>query len=433
MSALSAIVASMGGEVSGSDCAFGNNYERVQAYADIYIGSNLEYIERADIVVVNLAIPDCDIEYAYARELNKHIITRQELLAEISYLFKNVIAISGTHGKSTVTSMLTEIFYYSVIPFSAHIGAIDRLIDSNYILLGDECFITEACEYKSSFLTLTPSTAIITNIDYDHPDCFKSEDEFILAFNKFMSNSDNLILNENISIVKLNDRKQGVTTVGYDDNANYTARNIMLINNCYSYDLYYNKEFIDTITINSGLLHNVLNSMYAIAAAREYDINYDVIKYALYNYQGIKRRYEQIAYLKGANIILDYAHHPTEIENTINSSHHDKEHRSKLLVVFEPHTFSRTKALFNKFTTCFQGADCLIMLPTYAAREQENQGITALELFNKINNVKEKLYITDYKIAYEHILNTIEENDTILIVGAGNIEKLAEMFKNTII
>lgn len=429
-SALASLLLCQGEKVSGSDAVKSELTEGLkQKGATIYYGHSESNVKGADLVVYTPAIHQDNPEIVAAKAQNIPIINRAELLGRISKKYNKVISVAGTHGKTTTTGMIATIFIYAGKNPTVHIGGELPIIDGNLRIGGSEYFITEACEYCDSYLSLNSHASVILNIQKDHMDYFKTMPRLISSFNKFANNTTSngyLVINNNdsnCSKIKFNGTK-----LNFGDNGIITAKNITCDNqNYYSYNLFVCGVDMGKITLSVVGKHNVYNSLASVAVALSEGISIDIIKLALSNYTASKRRFQLIGKFKGVRVIHDYAHHPTEIAATIAAA---KQKTGKLFVVFEPHTYTRTKYLWQEFLKCFKGADHIILPPIYPAREEPLPNITssrlARALCKKGQSAQSAISLQD---AYTKVTALAKRGDTILLLGAGTIEKICNYFK----
>ena len=339
MSGLAKMVINSGGQVSGSDISYSSELGNLKEMgAEIYIGHNAKNISLdIDLVVFSGAIQENNPEIVKARELSIDIIERSEFLGIITQEYSHVIAISGTHGKTTTTAMLGHIFMCAGLNPTIHLGGVSNNLDTNTRLGGKEYIIVEACEYRESFKYLSPETLVVTNIDADHLDYYKDIQDIMGAFARLISRSSSVIMpkgieiphNEKIEVCK----DIVVTTQGIYDSA-------------YKYTVEYLGKNIGEFRLNQIGVFNITNSLFAIATALKYGIDVNVIRHALSTFTGVKRRFETIAKVDDIPIIIDYAHHPTEISNSIDGIYSVY---NNPLIIFQPHTYSRTLKLFEDF------------------------------------------------------------------------------------
>lgn len=428
MSGLAKLALYFDHEVTGSDISYGDWYtELYEAGAKVYIGSEKISAQNTDLVIFNSAIKDNDPELMSAREQGIVCVPRHLFLSAVASNFKKVIAVSGTHGKTTTTAMVAKIFKQAGLAFTAHIGGISNDF-SNLAYFGNDYFITEACEYKKNFLSLKPDMGVILNVESDHPDCYSCLPELYSAFEKFGANSKNLIeLGEGEYYQMRASAYSHITTFSIDNTADIKACDISeYAPQCFSFTVVEKGEKKGIINLKVRGKHNIFNALASYAVANHYGIPFLDIKAALESFNGIKRRFESKGKFMGAEVIVDYAHHPSEIKAVINTA---KGLNPKgLKVVFQPHTFSRTKALISEFLTCFNGADELYILKCFSAREVESDGMTALELALRIKN--EVMYCSYYENTLslaQAISKSVKEDEIILILGAGDVVELGSL------
>lgn len=435
LSALAKLAISFGAEVSGSDQKEGEKLNELRLLgAKVWTGSHPELID-ADIAVFTSAIAPDDPELVFVKKNVEKVFERHEFLGQISRGYKKVIAVSGTHGKTTTTAMLTEIFKAADMSFTAHIGG-DIVGSSNLVGSGTDYFITEACEYKRSFLSLMPDIAVILNVESDHPDCFTSDADLCAAFSEFAKN-----VKENGSVVV----KQGYEDICKDAHTVSFAFKNSCVGDCAyeavkiqehnmlenSFSVYEHGEKLCDISLSLFGAHNILNAIASCAAARLCGIDIQTIKRALENFSGVKRRFEQTGTINGASVIFDYAHHPSEIRAAISVA---RKMFPRLAVIFQPHTYSRTKSLLPAFMTCFSEADALSILPTYPAREKESEGYSAERLFTELLCKHQKTALTSRYNKFGNLLEAacyIQKSsldfDCFLLLGAGDIIDIDKM------
>lgn len=414
MSGLAKYLVRMGKRVGGSDISSNEYTDELQKLGvEVDFADNCDRLAEYDLIVSTDAIKDTDMRLIAAQRFNKEIISRGHLLYEISRNFNKVIAISGCHGKTTCTSMLTHIFAAANKQFTAHIGGND-LTFKNFYFGGADYFITEACEYKKNFLLLKPNIAVILNSDADHLECYGNEAELSRAYLRFADSADIAI-----SLYRDLPLNHG-QSFGFDKGADYCAKNIKTVDGACLFTAYEGGAELGAVKLNVYGKHNVLNAVAAIAAARNSGIKFDDIKNGLQSFEGVERRFEKIGEVNGAKCIADYAHHPNEIRATLRTA--QKITRGKTFVVFQPHTYSRTKFLFNQFVKVLAPLNNLLIYKTFAAREYFDDAGSALTLSQSL---KKSRYGDDIKDICEFI-SRAEECDTVLFLGAGDIYNLAK-------
>lgn len=413
MSALAKFVSATGKTVAGSD-AVGSVYTKELEELGIKteIGESRGSVKNYDIVVYTDAIAQNDRQLSEALSMNKTVISRGQLLYEVSRQFKKVIAVSGCHGKTTCTSMLAHVFNYADKEFCAHIGGRDQKF-ANFYLYGYDYFITEACEFKKNFLLLKPDIAIILNSDPDHLECYGSYEKLREAYLVFARSADE-------SITLYGDFDGENLTFGFDKRADYCAKEVVCNDGKYSFNAYCGNSLLGEVKLNAYGKHNVLNALAAIAAAQTVGIPFTQIVGGLSEFTGVERRFEKIGDVNGAVCIADYAHHPAEIRATLQSAR--KLTKGKLLTVFQPHTYSRTKNLFKAFVKVLSPLNKLLIYRTFAAREYFDDAGSALTLSLAVKRAR----YGDCEADIKDFLCQAEEGDIVLFLGAGDIYDIAK-------
>ena len=434
MSGIAAILKNWGFTVTGSDWAKSETTDKLNSMGiKVTIGHNLEDVEKADILVYSAAIKKDDPEMIKAHELNIPTIERADFLGELTRCYKDTITISGTHGKSTTTSMVSLCFLEALKDPSIQVGADIKQLNGNYKVGNSEYFIIEACEYVESFLKFSPKSEVILNIDNDHLDYFKNFDNIKKAFIRYVK----LLPKDGLLVVNGDDKNAldlpkftdaNVLTYGITNkNTDFFAVNIVFDNNGFpEFDVYAKGEFYGRIKLSIPGMHNVLNALGCIALCDYYGIGLDSIKKALLSFTGAVRRFEFKGSVNGASVYDDYGHHPTEIIATAKALMNKK--YNKYWVVFQPHTYSRTKTLMDDFAKALLNFDNIIVLDIYAAREKNTYGITSEDLVEKINSLgKHALYIPDFNECVDYLKENVHENDIIITQGAGTVTEIGPM------
>lgn len=428
MSGLAEIVKKENFCISGSDMKESSLTTHLESLGiKVYIGQRASNIaEDVDAVVYTAAIHKDNPEYVEALRRNLPMLTRAEFLGQLMKNYKTPIAVSGTHGKTTTTSMLSHILLQAETDPTLSIGGILKAIDGNIRVGNSEYFLTEACEYTNSFLSFYPKIGIILNIDADHLDFFKDLDDIRLSFKKFaalLPEDGTLILSgdiENISYFT-KDLSCTVITFGSDSTFDYSAKDITFDDLGHpSYTLLHKGKEISTISLSVTGLHNVYNSLSTIACADVLGIDLDTVKKGLLSFSGTERRFEYKGTLGGVTVIDDYAHHPTEIAATLNAA---KNYPHKhLWCVFQPHTYTRTKALMDEFASTLAQAEHIILAEIYPARETDNLGISSETLAKKIEELGKKCYcFSSFDEIEDFLLENCSTGDLLITMGAGDV------------
>ena len=404
MSGIAEILQNFGFSVTGSDANHSHIIDILKEKGiKVTIGHNLDDIANSDLVVYSAAINEEDPELQEAKRLNIPSIVRADFLGELTRCYKETITIAGTHGKTTTTSMVSQCFIEAKKDPSIQVGGLlNQIGENNYKVGNSEYFIIEACEYTESFLKFSPKAEIILNIDNDHLDYFKTFENIKKAFIKYVKKLPEdglLVINGDdkncLDLPQYTNAK--VLTYGISNkDVNFFAVNIVFDDDGYpEFDVYYNNEFYERIKLHVPGMHNVLNSLGCIALCTYYGLDKEIIKNALNSFTNAHRRIEFKGLVNGAKIYDDYGHHPTEIIATAKALMGKKYNKS--WVIFQPHTYSRTKSLLNDFAKALLNFDNIVILDIYAARERNTFNISSQDLVNEINNFgKNALYIPDF-------------------------------------
>ncbi len=436
MSGIAEILKYWGFRVTGSDTTASEVTEKlINTGIPVTIGHDLVNLIRADVVVYSAAIKQDDLELVKARELHIPTIDRGTFLGKITRAFHNSICISGTHGKTTTTSMISMCFLEAHRDPSIQVGAYLKSINGNYRVGSSEYFIIEACEYTDSYLKLFPKTEIILNIDNDHLDYFGTFDNIVASFQKYVK----LLPEDGLLVFNFDDvncrkiaKDAKCKTISYsleNNNANFIARNITFDNNGFaSFDVYHNNYFYKTFKLSVPGIHNVSNALACIATCYEYGLEKEEIKNALLKFTGSHRRFEYVgSFNQGVSVYDDYGHHPTEILATSHALSQKQCRQS--WVVFQPHTYSRTKLLLNDFAKALLDFNHVIVTDIYAAREDNTFNISSKDLVDVLNNVyhKNAIYISDFDEIVKYLKDHTINGDIVLTLGAGTVTNLGPM------
>ena len=434
MSGLAEILLKEGFTVSGSDSKVSPLTEHLEAKgAQIFYGQKASnIIDGIDCVVYTAAIRRENAELMEAVAKKIPMLTRAELLGQLMANYKTPIAVSGTHGKTTTTSMISHVLLAGATDPTISVGGILQAIGGNIRVGSSGIFVTEACEYTNSFLSFFPNMEIILNIEADHLDFFKDIEDIRHSFRKFaelLPVNGVLIINSDIRDYKeiCDGLPIKVITVGSDPaKSHYSAADVTFNENaCATYTLLEDGKAIDTITLGVPGIHNVYNSLAAIAAAHELGIRGEGIRNGLLKFTGTHRRFEKKGMIGGVTIIDDYAHHPQEIAATLAAAK-NYPHR-EIWCVFQPHTYTRTKALMEDFAKALSVADHVVLADIYAARETDNLGISSGTLAEKIAAFgTDTHYFPSFDAIETFLLENCVNGDLLITMGAGDIVNVGE-------
>ena len=430
MSALARLIKASGYYVQGSDIESTHITQMLKKFKiPVMIGHKAENIVGVDTVVFNSAIKPNNPEMVEAARQGLEIYERSKFLGIIASQYKKVISISGTHGKTTTVGMTAEAMIGLKVNPTVHIGGELSHIGGNLFIGGKEYFITEACEYKRSFLTLPSFISVILNIEKDHMDYYTDIDDIINAFSQFATNTrqgGTVILNGDDKIgfdIKTPNKK--MITFGLDDSFDVYATNIEHKGGHYYFTACIEKKPIGKVKLSIVGRHNVYNALATIAILHSLNLNVKKSLKYISKFKGVKRRFELIGKYKGASVISDYAHHPTEIIATISAAKDIT--KGRIIGVFQPHTYTRTRALIKEFSQCFFGVDEIIIANVYAARESSIEGGSSLTLFEEVSkNIPNCTLIENFSDIKLKVRSLVKKDDTVLILGAGNINQIAE-------
>lgn len=435
LSGIAEILLSRGHHVSGSDMRESDITEKlIGDGAKIFLGHRAKNVEDADLVIYTVAVGDDNPELARARELGIPTITRAQALGALMAEYGSSIAISGTHGKTTTTAMISLILKDADKNPTISVGGNLDEIGGNFYVGGKEFFVTEACEYRDSFLELQPNIEIILNIDSDHLDYFKDVEHIAKSFDRFAklvpANGTVIAYDANPFVRSVIEGLPNAVTFGFSTGSDYYASNISFDNDGMpSFDVNHHGEKLCRIDLSVPGEHNILNSLAAFACCHILGIDIDKIVSTLHGYKGIHRRFDILGRTSSGNkIIDDYAHHPTEIKATL-AAIRNMQH-NHLWCLFQPHTYTRTLALLDEFAASFDNADKVVLAEIYAAREKNIYKISSKTLVSKIREHdpdKDVYYFKDFEDIARFVYDNAEEGDLILTMGAGDIYKVGEM------
>lgn len=431
MSGLAEILLSRGFAVSGSDWHRSELTDRLEKDgAVIYEGQTAEHItEDIRAVIYTAAVHEDNAEYAQAVRCGIPLLSRAQLVGELMRNYHTAVAISGTHGKTTTTSMLSEILLYAKADPTISVGGMLPTIGGNVRIGYSDCMVTEACEYTNSFLEFFPTMAVILNVRPDHLDFFKDINDIRRSFRRFAE----LVPAEGTVIIdtgieRYEELVEGlparIVTVGAG--GDYQAK-----------DVRYDDEDNASFTVCTGRgeseqidlcvpgAHNVENALAAIAAARELSVDWEDIHGGLAHFTGTDRRFQKKGSFQGVTVVDDYAHHPDEIRATLTAAR--EMHYTKVWCVFQPHTYSRTKALMDQFAEALSLADEVVLAEIYAARETDTLGVSSAMLAEKIQKLGVPAhYIGDFENIEKFLCTHCLHGELLITMGAGDVVKIGE-------
>ena len=438
LSAICEILLSRGYNVSGSDMKESEMTIRLaQMGARVFIGHRAENVDNADVLLYTAAIGPDNPELLRAKERGIPCLSRAEMLGHLMSEYENSIAVSGTHGKTTTTSMVSLIMENAKLDPTILVGGNLGEIGGNCQVGHSKYFVTEACEYVDSFLSLKPKIEIILNIDSDHLDYFKDINQIVRSFDKFakLVPEDGMIIayEANPFVNQVINGLDNVVTFGLNENCDYYGKDIAFDQNGMpGFDVYRKGKLLTHVNLNVPGEHNVLNALAAFACTHSLGVDEKIIADTLHKYTGTERRFDIVGTTsEGVKVVDDYAHHPTEIRATLAATRNVP--HNELWVCFQPHTYTRTLALFDEFADAFQDADHLILAEIYAAREKNIYKISSEQLMNRIKEQHPDMdvcYIDNFGDIAAYLKKNTSKGDMVITMGAGDIYKVGDLLLN---
>ena len=443
MSGMAELLFNLGYKISGSDLEqsdITNNLEEIGI--KVFIGHNKNNIEDIDLLVYSSAVNLDNVEIVKAKNNNIPYIKRAEMLGELLKVKSNSVAVAGTHGKTTTTSMLGVILNTAKIDPTIVVGGIVQDFKTNSVLGKGDTIIVEADEYDKTLLSLKPNRSIVTNIDLEHVDCYPNIDNLRQTFLSFLNSIPFFGMNvicyddQNIKMI-IKDIKRPYIKYGHSNECDVRYANPRYDNLKTSYDLFINNNKVSRINLKVPGKHNILNSLAAICIALDMEIPIDIIKKGLFKYEGVKRRFEIKEKISNSNsklyVVDDYAHHPSEIKATIETAKSNF-NLDKLIIVFQPHLYSRTKTFYKEFADSLSNADTVILTDIYPSREKKIDNVNSNMIFERLDNKIDSYLLSKTKIAKTIQKIISDSQDTMVIVmGAGDIKNIIPKIKNAII
>jgi UDP-N-acetylmuramate--alanine ligase len=434
MSGIAEVLCNLGFRVTGSDAKKSKVTERLEKLgAKIFEGHAAENIGDAHVVVRSTAIRDDNPEIIEAKERSIPVIPRAEMLAELMRLKRYSVAVAGSHGKTSTTSMITTILGHAGLDPTAVIGGVVGKFESNAVLGKSDWLVAEADESDRSFLMLTPTIAIVTNIDREHMDYYEDMMDVRQCFTDFVNKvpfygAAVLCLDDpNVQAI-IPDVKRRRVTYGLTAQADFSAHDIQY-NECFGtrFNVWRGTEVLGTVNLNVPGKHNVYNALAAIAVGFELDVPFEKMAEAFATFTNADRRFQFKGEVNGITLIDDYGHHPTEIRATLSAAKNSADNK-RIVVIFQPHRYTRTKDLMDEFAVSFNNADLLFVTDIYAASEDPIEGITSEALTEKIKQFghKNANYIGSIDTAVEKVKDQLQSGDLVITLGAGTIYRVGE-------
>jgi len=430
MSGIAELLLNLGYKVSGSDLQTSEITERLKDLGgSIFAGHSADQISGADVVVTSSAVGRENPEVLAAGRISIPVIPRAEMLAELMRL-KYSVAIAGAHGKTTTTSMVASVLAQGGLDPTVVIGGKLKSIGSNAVLGKGDFIVAEADESDGSFLKFSPAIAVVTNIDREHLDYYQDLDTIKAVFLDFIDRIPfyglAILCLDNESIQDLIPKiKKRYTTYGMSTQADFQIRDVEFEKRRSRFSVYHRGHMLGRFSLNLPGIHNVYNATASIATGVELDVPMDAIESALQTLEGVQRRLEIKGEMSGITVVDDYGHHPTEIKTTLQAIEECWPENRKV-VVFQPHRYTRTRTLFDDFTRSFYQSDVLLVLPIYAAGEQQIEGVTGRKLCEdiKAHGHKEVICSAGLEDAVTYLKENLQPGDVLLTLGAGDVWKV---------
>ncbi len=424
MCPLAQILHDKGYSLTGSDNNESDPLSRVKALGiPVVMGHFAENVRGAELVVYSAAISKDNPELKEAERLNIPTMERSHLLGALTRYYDNVIGVCGTHGKTSVTSMITQILYLNGMDPTAVIGGKLPIIGSNGRIGKTETMVCEACEFVDTFLQMSPDVAVLLNVDNDHLDYFKTMDNLVLSFHKFLKMSRLAYVNgdDALSLKAAEGINADIITFGMKEKNDYFADNILSGKKGYSFDVMHKGESLGRIEMSIPGKHNVYNGLAAVSVCLDMGVPFSGVKDALEKFTGAGRRFEFLGEYGGFMLADDYAHHPTEIKATLSAA--KALPYNKVTCIFQPFTFSRTALLKDEFIEALSLADEVVLTPIMGSREVNTYGISSQQIAEKLPNAT---VIDGFQNIADYIIKTAKEGDLVITMGGGDIYKAAK-------
>ncbi|NQT98170.1 MAG: UDP-N-acetylmuramate--L-alanine ligase [Candidatus Marinimicrobia bacterium] len=432
MSGIAELLLNQGFEITGSDLSESELITRLQDLGvTVYQGHKAKYVKNCDVLVYSSAVKENNPELIAARERGIPIIKRAEMLGELIAVKDLSIAVGGTHGKTSTTSMIGSVLSIASLDPTLVVGGLVKNIDTNSKLGSGEIIVVEADEFDRSFLALRPTIAIVTNIELEHTDCYSDLPDLQGAFSQFC----NAVPFYGVVIAGLDSPgvqgilsniKRPVITYGFSNQANFRADDIHYHESKTGFTVIYNQQRLGKIALQLPGEHNVLNALAAIALGQEMNLSFDIIKRGLEAYTGVRRRFEIKGIAQGIMVVDDYAHHPTEVAATLQAAQSGWNRR--IVAVFQPHLYSRTRDFHREFAAAFLESDILVVSDVFPAREEPIPGVNGNLVAQAARDLghTQVHYIPDLNNLIEKLVTILKSDDMVITIGAGNIWRYSD-------
>ncbi len=425
MCPMAELLLSRGYKITGSDRSENANVKRLRELGvTVYNEHKADNIAGADLVAYSAAVPESNPEMVAATNNGTPKMERSELLGALTRCYDNVIGVSGTHGKTSVCSMITQILLINKKNPNAVIGGKLPMVNASCVVGDSETLVCESCEFVDSFLQFSPDITVLLNVDDDHMNYFKTMENLQNSFKKFVSmgkicyaNGDDALVNEVVA-----DIDSKVVTYGFNEDNDYYPQNITSGKYGYCFDVIHNGQKVGHLEMHAPGKHNVYNGLVAFAVCYEMGVDVDGIAEALAKFTGAGRRFEFIGEAKGITVVDDYAHHPTEMQATLQAA--KSLDYKKVIVVFQPYTYSRVALLRDDMIKALSLADKVFLTPIVAAREENIYGVKSEDITSQL---PEAYVVADYDELADKMIAAADEGDIVITMGAGDVFKVAHI------
>ena len=439
MSGIAELLHNLAFNISGSDLNENENVRRLKdAGVKVHIGHHPNNINGYDALVYSSAIPKENSEIVRARQKGIPVIKRAEMLGELLNVKETSIAVGGTHGKTTTSSMIGALLNSAKMDPTLVVGGLVHKFNSNSALGDGEVIVAEADEFDRSFLALKPTINVVTNIELEHTDCYKDLQDLQKAFIQFCKSvpfyGESIVCIDSPAVRKiLPFIERPMTTYGRSRDAAYRARKIRFNENKSTYIVSYREECLGEINLNVPGEHNVMNSLAAVTLGLEMGLSFTEIQKGILSYSGVRRRFDIKGIHNDIMVVDDYAHHPTEVKATIQAARIGWNKR--IIAVFQPHLYSRTRDFYKEFASALVLADYVILTDIYPAREKPIPNISSEMIYDEVDKIKKDCcaLVVDLDNLSEVLLKIVKSGDMILTMGAGNIWRYCESFYNDLL
>ena len=434
MSGIAELLMNLGFHVFGSDMKENENIKRLKDFGiDIKIGHSATNLKDADVLVYSSAVPIDNPEIVKAINKGIPVIKRAEMLAELISVKDTSIAVAGTHGKTTTSSIVGTMLTHAKKDPTLVVGGLVHNLDSNSKLGSGDIIVVEADEYDHSFLALKPTIGIVTNIELEHVDCYSSLKDVQKSFIEFCKSipfyGELILCIDSPALKEIIEKiERPMTTYGRSRDAAYRAKNLRFKENKSTYSVFRAEENLGEIQLNVPGEHNVLNSLAAVVLGLEMGLSFNVISTGISKYKGVRRRFDIKGIQNEIMVVDDYAHHPTEIIATLAAA--KSGWRRRIIAVFQPHLFTRTKEFFREFAVALQNADFVLILEIYPAREKSIPGVTASLIYDELRELMDNKcqFVSEIDNLNKILDGITKPNDMVITLGAGSIWRYSESY-----